>query len=159
MVDCIFSQQYDPKKRESFKSIEIMGTAENIKMAEYVYYFLWNQLPLLWKAHQSHGRSKSSNRKSFYIGILSGFNEQLDQDQGATQRKDHVKRSQQPGLINIAKKDLSQFVRNRHPRIQSRSYQCSLRDKESFQEGKKQGRLMKLRRGLAKNSDPLLLNP
>ena len=124
-VETIFSQQYDARKQESHKVLEIMGRPEDIKLAEYVYFFLWNQLPILWNTHRAYSLSKG-NRKSYYIGILSGFNEQLQKDnreQGKTSST--TPHHQKQGLIKKEAQELSRYVQTRHPRIQRRSYQCT----------------------------------
>ncbi len=51
-VEVVFSSLYDARTHATYKAIELLGTPENVRIAEHVYYFLVNRLALLWKAHR-----------------------------------------------------------------------------------------------------------
>ncbi|SMF21068.1 DUF2786 domain-containing protein [Pseudobacteriovorax antillogorgiicola] len=150
-VDIVFNSLYDAKDQISYKSLELMGSTKHLQIADYVYHYLWHQLPLLWQAHKANAGRKS-NRKSFYIGLLTGFHEQLEEQSKAATSKDL---SEAQALITRNRQELDQFVADRHPRVHRRSYQCQLRDNDAFQDGKKQGRLMKLRPGIRQHEGAL----
>ena len=77
-VKIIYSTLFNPKKIQEEKTIEILGTLQNTKMAEYVFYFLSQQLKSLWEEHKEKTKKKGLKLKhQFYFGVLDGFQAQL----------------------------------------------------------------------------------
>lgn len=151
-VNTVFTSQYDPFQQESYKVLEILGSTQHLKIAEYVYFFLWQQLPKLWLKHKK--QTLKANRKSFYLGLLTGFQEQLAQKHAPLNPLDR----QQGQLICRHQQELSVYLNKRHPRLRSRSYSCKLRDEASFRDGKHQGRQLKLQEALHQNLKKLALS-
>lgn len=71
-------RQFVVKSRDSVHAIELIGTRENVLMAEYVYHFLLQQTELLAKKAKAAGtiyaRAEST---SFRLGVLDGFSKKL----------------------------------------------------------------------------------
>lgn len=154
-VDCVSRSQYDAASAQHYKVLEILGTLENIRTAEYVYWFLWNQLPLLWKAYRGDSRGQRSSQRSFYLGVLSGFHEKL------TNRKT----SQGPGEANIwalatqdtksleriVQNELRAYVRERYPRLQRGGGRSRTVEGDAYTSGQRRGRELEIRQGLERD--------
>ena len=106
---------YDPKQDTTYKAFELMGNRANVLMAEYVYYFLLEQVLKIWSAHRR--KNLGANRKSFTLGVLQGFSDKLRQRQPIIRRKyqDHETRD----LIVQEDQNLEQYMRTRFPRLTS----------------------------------------
>ncbi|MFZ9594734.1 MAG: SprT-like domain-containing protein [Bdellovibrionia bacterium] len=79
-VQVIFTHQFDSKTLQSYKALEIIGTQENVLMAEYVYYFLLSQTEFLVRQlKQQQPQISRVQAKSYRLGILKGFAEKLRQ--------------------------------------------------------------------------------
>ncbi|MBU0730804.1 MAG: SprT-like domain-containing protein [Proteobacteria bacterium] len=76
-VEIIFAGQYDAALCRTNKVINLLGTEENVLIAEYIYYFLFNNLPLLWEKHALETKEPVSRKRSYWLGVLSGFREKL----------------------------------------------------------------------------------
>ncbi len=78
-VQVVLGQSYDTRRGEWLKHLEIIGTRENVLMAEYVYHFLVGQTEILVdQAARELGRKMDRvERKSYRLGILEGFSEKL----------------------------------------------------------------------------------
>lgn len=159
-VDCVSRSQFDAQSLESYKVLEILGSQENVQMAEYVYWFLWHQLPLLWAKHReerSGARSGSrSSQRSFYLGVLNGFHEKL------SQQKRHLhelsggwgltlSRQRSLELEQGAQRELRQFVRERYPHLHRGSGQRSGLIYSDYAKGQERGKNLNLHRGLTQN--------
>ncbi len=154
-VDCITRSLYHAQDRCSYKVLEIAGTRENVQMAEYVYWFLWNQLPLLWKHHKK-GLSQAASRlsqRSFYLGVLHGFRHKLTlQKEELEQRTQswglEVSAQQCHSITSRAHKNLQAFLRSRYPFLERRSRGGTTLTREDFTSGQARGRELNLHRGL-----------
>jgi predicted SprT family Zn-dependent metalloprotease len=78
-VQVLLGQTFEPAKAEHHRLIEIIGTRENAAMAEYVYHFLRQQSAVLVDELAKARGEKLSRiaKKSFRLGILSGFGDKL----------------------------------------------------------------------------------
>lgn len=151
-VRIIFSRLYDPKTDTIHKTIEIMGTKQNVLMAEYVYWFLFNNLSEMWKAYKKTTPKKGMKvRNSFYMGILSGFEQKL--------RKSEIEKNKAPsenkGLLVLGEQKLAEFSNLKHPKLRSRSWGASVHDQGSYQEGKAKGKSLNLNKAVHKKSKSL----
>jgi Protein of unknown function (DUF2786)/SprT-like family len=148
-VDVIHTQEYDSDKNANFKVIEILGRKENVLLAEYVFYFLTNQLPELWKRHD--GKKDLKRRNSFYLGVLAGFRENLESNEKAVLSNDKAL------ALVLAKKDpaLDNFLAYRYPRLVKISHGRLMQDGRSFEAGKSEGRKLVLKKGIESKSQNL----
>ena len=78
-VEIIFSEEYDAQHLCTHKTMEIMGSRNNVEMAEYTYHFLFNQLQVLWKREKNLGLSGLQDQRAFFLGILESFESKLEQ--------------------------------------------------------------------------------
>lgn len=80
-VRVVLATQYDPRCDRVHKTIELLGSQENTACAEYCFHFISDRLEYLWDYHKhSITGNRRTARKSFYLGILSGFRETLERE-------------------------------------------------------------------------------
>ncbi|MCF8144587.1 MAG: SprT-like domain-containing protein [Deltaproteobacteria bacterium] len=152
-VDVVYSSLYDATACQTYRTIELLGTVENVRIAEYVYYFLMNQMEVLWKVHQRKRSAPASrNKRSYRLGVVKGFHERLDRQ--AMERSGQYPSAETGGprtlsaLILAEDKALSEFTKTRFPRLSR--YRCAGGniDFTMFQAGRKDGEQLNLHRGI-----------
>lgn len=169
MVDIVFASQFDATTCQSHKTMEILGLNANVKIAEYVYFFLINQLPLLWKQHLAKFKSGKRPSKSAYcLGVISGFEQYLSASKLSEQETYCLPESQQFANEELAiietKRELEGYVKKRYPRLRQRRWTSSYKDSASFESGKSDGQRLRLNPGIhgsnnRRNAKRKLLNP
>jgi hypothetical protein len=92
--------------------IELYGTAQNLDMAEYVFYFLWHQGELHWKQYKTEHKLRSNKHKLSYLnGLYVGVWERLD-----AQRQDVA---ESEALVWRDDPKLDAFFRERNPSVRT----------------------------------------
>lgn len=151
-VEIVYSYLYDAQSNETYRTIEILGTIENVLMAEYVYFFLLNQLNFLWSDHQLKTGISNREKRSYWLGVIEGFREKLKQ----MEEKQHIldinnndSRQETTGALICAEdKMLSNFKNIRFPRLYKyRSKAVSIYC-ETYKYGVNDGRHLTLHKGL-----------
>ena len=123
-VQIIYSSLYDPESNSSHKTIELLGRAENVPVAEHCYHFLEQQLVSLWQKNRHKFRGTTITAKnSYYLGLLHGFSQKL-----ASQVKECAPAEQTssatatPGALAISRDNqLQDFVSFHFPRLITQS--------------------------------------
>ncbi|MEY4064106.1 MAG: hypothetical protein RIR26_314 [Pseudomonadota bacterium] len=163
-VDIVFSDLYDAHENTVHKTMEILGTDQNVLMAEYVYNFLRQQSESLWDQYRQQKSLKGHAPKmSFQTGVVSGFKRKLDQlekskskaasrvpsaapDAGVWQASE----ASSTALMKFNDPGLRQFVSSRFPRLTSvRSGGRVLG--EHYDQGKAQGERIVIHKGISSN--------
>ena len=152
-VDIIYSYLYDAKACDTFRVIELLGTLENVLMAEYVYFFLSNQLELLWTHHQSKTGADFKVKRSYWIGIIEGFREKLDQIEKKKPDFINYKKPEQKTISALVCAEdimLTGFKHDRFPRLSRKRHQHPTIYRETYDRGKKEGRNLNLHKGITR---------
>lgn len=148
-VKVIHTHLYNAIACERYKAAEILGRRENILMAEFVYYFLSQQIDSLWKAHKKETNCKAHLRRSYQMGVLSGFDEKLSRA-GSVQEKvaatSGVSTGELGALLKVEQSHLDQFVERKYPRLSKKSWGGGRFDSGSFASGQSAGRSLNLNR-------------
>lgn len=130
-VDIVFSDLYDAQQNVTHKTMEILGTEQNVLMAEYVYGFLRQQTNSLWENYRTHHSLKGAAPKmSFQVGVIAGFKKKLDLLERRSAptlanthpRNDSLEPNSHNGsseLVKFNDPGLKKFVRSRFPRLTS----------------------------------------
>ncbi|MES2746019.1 MAG: DUF2786 domain-containing protein [Bdellovibrionota bacterium] len=163
-VDCVSRSQYDADSRESYKILEVLGTVENVAIAEYVYWYLWRELPHLWKTYALAQGKKRASQRSFYLGVLNGFHDKLSRERYRSEIKSEPSNETalitlDKGLERILKQELRSFVSERFPRLNRSGTSRSGLEADAYHSGVARGKNLELRQGLSQpeNKRPLLL--
>ena len=151
-VDIVYSYLFDAKDCQEYKTIELLGTSENVAIAEYVYYFLMHQMEILWKVHlRTNGDGVSRNKRSYRLGLLRGLHDKLDRE--ARERKacygeglSHEK--SMSALICSRDSALEAFKSMRFPRLVNSFHRRATVDMDTFQAGISDGERLKIYKGI-----------
>lgn len=167
-VKVLTVSQYDAQTGQEYRAIELIGTRENCLMAEYVYHFLVNQLDF-WVRQAAWERKQLTRlqRKSFRMGILSGFSAKLEDAKSATSTEMPVGKgeagapttrdSDSKKLTWVGQavqkfetdRSLENYMRNVYPQIVTRSGSSYGVDSSVFASGKEIGLKLTLRKGVS----------
>lgn len=153
-VKVIHTSLYDAKACEKYKAVELLGTRENLVMAEYVFYFLLQQCESLWKDHKKLTRCDGKLRRSYQLGILHGFSEKLTAQPVQTKVAQDLGLSQgeSKALVLQDRRELEDFVAKKYPRLASKSRGRARVDGSTFAAGKSAGRAINLHRAVTGKS-------
>jgi len=145
-VDIVYSELYEPQSLESFKTIELLGTVENIAFARHAYDFLSHRVEFLWQNFRRTAGAPGKLRKTYILGLLQGFREKLQQEE----KKQEVPAGLSAGIgrhktvsaLVVAKDSgLSQFTAQRFPRLRKVQYRSSgIYCADTYRAGKKEGK-------------------
>lgn len=139
-VEALWVPTYGPSTMKRGTVLEIMGTPENLAIAEYVYAFLTHSAESLWRAHQAErGVRSNRDRRTFHAGVMAGFREKLE-----TAHKTEVSRA----LVWVRDPELDVYLRKRHPRITTRATGGRARN-ASFHEGRNAGKRLVLSKSIS----------
>lgn len=148
-VKVIHGRLYDARDVTHYAVMELMGTRENVLMAEYVHGFLTQQTQSLWRAYQKRGTGKSG-RRSYMLGVLSGFAEKL-----AAMKKPKAEptpeEKESVALMRVADQEVEGFVKRRHPRLVTRHWGGGRQEADAYEAGRAHGRELNLHRPIEDN--------
>lgn len=146
-VRVVLASLYDPLRNDTYKTIELMGTKENVAIAEYCYFFLENRLASLWSLHKSRFTgSVRTEKNSYYLGLLRGFSQKL-QEQKKT-KKDLRSQPHLGELVVADEKRLGHFVEMRFPRLRKAARSGAKVYKNTYNEGVETGKMITFADGL-----------
>ena len=152
-VQVIQSKQFDARDCVEYPSAEIMGTRENVLMAEYVYNFLVQTLESLWQRQRCEqpewkGSTLRRERRTYLIGVIHGFRARLA-DRSSTGQSTGPTKNQIHSLVVHSNQELQKHIQRKYPRTRSgRSGTVDL-GSESYKKGKTDGSQIRLHRPLA----------
>lgn len=153
LVRVVLSNLYDPLRNETYKTIELLGTNENVAVAEYCYYFLENQLVLLWSRNKHRYKGAVRTEKnSYYLGLLRGFYQKLQAQKN--DKKDLRVRATLGELIVADERRLAGFVGMRFPRLRKVSARGVKVYGATFEEGVEAGKNISFAEGLTGKKIP-----
>jgi len=108
-VECIWVHTFSARRGRQERMLEILGTAANLDMAEYVHEFLHVAVNRLWRTRKAQiADGQRSRKREFAAGVLSGLRDRLR----AERRQNEAR-----GLVWVGDADLQGFLNERHPYI------------------------------------------
>ncbi len=151
-VKVVYSYLYDPETDNTYKTIELLGRAENVPVAEHCYYFLEQQLPQLWQKnrHKHQGNTRTA-KNSYYLGLLHGFSEKMAHQTRQNKENSRIRRNniqnETPGELAIREdRELQDFVGFHFPSLVTLSRAKVRIYDDSYSKGVDTGRKMVLHR-------------
>jgi len=155
-VEVIFSSLYDAQRRDSYRTIELLGRSENVPVAEHCYYFLEQQLEFLWGKNRQRFKGNARTAKnSYYLGLLHGFSQKMAEQaqhisQGKTQqRSEAVERSEMTGALIVSEDTLLQkFVKFHFPRLRTSTTRGGRINTQSYEDAVIAGKKIVLHQSL-----------
>ena len=126
-VDVVYSELFDAQKAEFHKTVELLGSIENVSFAGYVYDFLKQRVEFLWKNYRKASRSPGKLRKTYILGLLQGFRERLEKEEkkqslSARVSADSGHYKTISSLVIAKDPDLSGLIAKRFPRLRKVQY-------------------------------------
>lgn len=162
-VNTLSYSLYEPTQDRKLQVLELLGTRENLAVAEYVYHFLERLLPRLWRRYQQANHATGKEKNSYYIGVLNGFREKLQQQEKVVSNRDlTVARdaalaadtnpaaadSTCSGLVCAGDQGLQDFLNTRFPHIRKISGKGSRLYQATYRAGQADGRKIVIHKGI-----------
>ncbi|MFZ9520770.1 MAG: SprT-like domain-containing protein [Silvanigrellaceae bacterium] len=162
-VDVVFSDLYDAQMNQNHKTMEILGSEQNVLMAEYIYGFLRQQSESLWSSYRGARALKGAAPKlSFQSGVIAGFRKKLERmeidrmesaEYGVETDTEDCDEESSTALVKFNDPGLRKFVKSRFPRLTSvRSGGRVLG--EHYDRGKVQGEKIIIHKGINSRKGP-----
>ena len=145
-VDIVYSELFDPKSGGTFKTIELLGTFENVTFAKHVFDFLSHRVESLWQNYRKKLGAPGRLRKTYILGLLQGFREKLGKEEKkqatATSIPSGKGRHKTLSALVVAKDPgLSEFTARRFPRLRKVQYRASgIYCADTYTAGKSEGK-------------------
>ncbi|WP_457575136.1 SprT-like domain-containing protein [Desulfomarina sp.] len=154
-VRVVMSTLYDPFLVDSHKVIELLGTRENVVIAEYCYYFLENKLESLWNHNRHRFRGQARREKnSYFLGLLAGFYKKLEQGREKREKRggrgNHSVEIEQ--MLMVSRNELDRYVSSRFPRLRKARRSGAKVYRNTYSEGVKTGGTITLAKGVSGDS-------
>jgi hypothetical protein len=147
---------YDPITFETYRGAEFLGKQNNVKLAEYVYHFLWNQAETRSKSFKKAKKGEGSKR-AYRLGLLHGFYDKLKEQSKKLEsslKGDGIATGDIKGIISLSAKELKDYVNQRFPNLKTRTTNSgSNLDPHSFRAGHSDGKKLNLHKGVNKSDD------
>jgi len=160
-VDTVTCTRYDPQDLDSYKSIVLFGTQENLLVAEYVYHYLYRTGKTLW----SHNRVKSGytrrDKVAFDMGFTNGIKTTLEKARSQITVPDKGSKT-----MTVTFKALATAIRQKNqaevtrlfPKLKRSSYGSYFRG-NAYNDGYQKGKSTLIKKGIHNNkagATPLL---
>lgn len=124
--------------------VVLVGRDVNVKVATYIHVFLTRQFPKMWLAYKHANSASEKSRKSYYIGLYHGLNEQL------TVAKKDVE--QKEGLVLVADADLKAHLAQMDLKFKSAPREKSV-NHDAMDAGREDGKNLKLHHAVAEQGE------
>jgi hypothetical protein len=72
-MDSVTSYAYDQHDNTGYRSLVLIGNRETLKVAEYVYYFLFDTAQRLWQEYRKKKKAKRGDKVAFDMGFIKGI--------------------------------------------------------------------------------------
>jgi hypothetical protein len=160
-VDIVYSDLFDAASGEHYKTIELLGSAENVSFASHVYDFLMQRVDFLWKNYKKATRCPGKLRKTFILGLLQGFREKLarEEKKQSLSARFSEKKSEHKTISELVVTEdpgLSRFIAKRFPRLRKVQYDvpgiyCS----NTYSAGKTEGKKITIHKAVERDDGNL----
>jgi hypothetical protein len=169
-VEAILITEFDIETAQNFQAIELIGTAENVQIAEYVYFFLSQKIERLVE-ERTLGNSPGSRlsgreeKKAYRLGLLEGFSQKLQQSKVASETSTAVRTGaagESPTRVGDRTSDelqralrlfeshpeIKKYLKQIYPRLKTRRSSACQLDRRLFEKGVRDGQRIVLSRPL-----------
>jgi hypothetical protein len=135
----LWTSSYDALTARSGRILEILGTPENLEMAEYVYHYLRNVGEHLWRVQRAAPGWRGGTKLQYLAGLMRGFQEKLDAQ--ARELKE------ERGLVWLGDAALKDRWKHLNPRVCAAGGYGVERG-SGFEAGRADGRNLTIHRGI-----------
>jgi hypothetical protein len=142
-VSGIWVSAYVIKKRKMGRVLEISGTAQNLKIADYVYNFIVQFIEAQWLKYNREKRLNRFRKTDFAVGIIEGFRNKLESNVVRRKAKKDIFALIQKGDLQLEK-----YFKFKYPHTASVKKAASQQDTRVLNDGKKLGKKLVIARGI-----------
>jgi hypothetical protein len=123
--------------------LEITGTAENVKIADYVHAFVRKVIDMEWSCYNKPKHLNRCRKTDFALGIIEGLRSKLDVQAGRKTEggNDHA-------LVALEDPLLAKHVTHKYPRTAKVRGRALTRDQKVSQKGRMIGQAMVIHKGI-----------
>ncbi len=150
-VSVVYSELFDAKTLTDYKVIELLGTRQNVLMAEYVYHFLLSRVESLWGTYKLNKDVQTLHKSSFQTGVLVGFRKKLDKSSKEREKQEKTESSHSTALILLNDPFLEKFKARRFPKLTTTKISTQRVYNDHFEEGVAEGKRLILNKGISNN--------
>ncbi len=148
-VRIILADLFDAEQCCSHKTIEILGARENVLTAEYVYLFLLSRMESSWQSFRRANKAGGRQKRSYCLGLLEGFGAKLaDSEKDSNIAAFAPEGKNISSLVCNADQGLTLFIRQRHPRLTTKTYSAASVFRHEYEAGRQDGQKLVLHKGL-----------
>ena len=154
-VSGIWVSAYVISKGKMGRVLEISGTMQNLKLAEYVHGFIVHFIDAQWRKYNQAKKLNRFRKTDFAVGIIEGFRDKLAANiKHAKTQKDIF------ALIQKGDPQLEQYVKFKYPHTTSLKKTAAQQDARVMHDGKKVGKQLVIARGISerKTGNPRLIS-
>ncbi len=153
-VSGIWVSAYVIEKGKTGRVLEISGTGQNLKMAEYVHDFIGQFIDAQWRKYNREKRLNRFRKTDFAVGIIAGFRDKLESNV--------VRKKAQKDIFALIQKgdpQLEKYFKFKYPHTASVKKAASQQDTRVLNDGKKLGKKLVIAKGICerKTDKPRLI--
>jgi hypothetical protein len=147
LIRGIWVTAYVIAKGKMGRVLEISGTLQNIKSAEYVHGFIRQFIDAQWLKYNRQKRLNRHRKTDFSVGIIEGFRDKLQSNAAAkTEKKDIF------ALIKKGDPLLERYFKFKYPHTASVKTSTSSQDAGVLRDGKKIGKKLVIAKGICERN-------
>ncbi|MGI6656523.1 MAG: SprT-like domain-containing protein [Desulfobulbus sp.] len=125
-IRVVCASLYHPRTDRVHKTIELLGRADAVAVAEHCYHFLENRLDVLWQGYRgSTAGNRRTEKNSYFLGLVDGFYESLRPlgtkaaEPTRSGPKENQAHGDSPLPVPTEERQLDDFVATRFPRLRT----------------------------------------
>lgn len=138
---------YVLEKGRMGRVLEITGTIENIKIADYVYGFINSFIQIKWTEYNINRKYGRSGETDFAVGIIEGFRSKLQ-----TGKPEYKKLKKDSLAIAIKDPGLQEYVQYKYPHVRTFKSRVCAQDRQVLLDGIKTGKKLVIHKGITGNN-------
>lgn len=130
--------------------INLIGSPENVEIAEYLYNYLCDLFPKLWKEYKAANNAPTKFKLSFYEGLIRGLRITLAESKKSVE--------QEQGLVIVKDAGIENFLRKKYSNIKTQTIKSKLHSASTMTAGIQQGKKISLSRPIPPKSTKKLIS-
>jgi len=142
-ISGIWVSAYVIKKAKMGRVLEISGTVQNLKIAEYVHDFIVQFIDAQWRKYNHKKRLNRFRKTDFAVGIIEGFRDKLESSVVKKKTKKDIF-----ALIQKGDPQLEKYFKFKYPHTASVKKTAHHQDARIIRDGKKVGKTLVIARGI-----------
>lgn len=139
---------YIPASDKMGKALEISGTPENLKIADYVFHYVLGHAARRWERYRKQHPSCRS-RSGYMTGVVSGFRQKLEEGRRASEAVSGSGVGASSQVMVREDHRLVRYFHRRYPALQTTRVHAVSSSRAAFQSGLSEGRHLIVAKGIS----------